>query len=125
MMRRGFSSLAAADAIEAMVKRGTRSTGKAPKKPSGKSKNASKPVSKAAAEAREKVEPKAAAKPAPKAKPSSPLKFDKPRPVTKGRGATHAIDMDTGKPTKMSAKDKKAVQQYYDKKSSKSSGVEL
>jgi hypothetical protein len=37
-------------------------------------------------------------------------------PVLKGRDATHARDADTGKPVKLKAADRKAVQSHYDKK---------
>ena len=42
----------------------------------------------------------------------SPVKKDKPAPITKGPNATHAIDADTGKAVKLSASARKANAAY-------------
>jgi hypothetical protein len=59
-----------------------------------------------------KTETKVTKAPAKKTSKKAPGK----EPVLKGRDATHARDADTGKPVKLKAADRKAVQAHYDKK---------
>lgn len=46
-----------------------------------------------------------------------PPRVSKKEPITSGPGATHARDVDTGKPVKLSPSARKAVQSYYERQS--------